>query len=128
MSSRPKAHKITLLGYYKQQLLLVFFGLSKLFIQTSHHVHLLVTLQLLLREKPVHFSSAGEIKVLGSCSALERCTHIILPGMLFPKIQKHHWGVYLPMWFVWQIKVGTQAEAGNWCYNYIITDIKALVS
>lgn len=94
-----------------------FIGLSKPFIQTSHHVQLLATLPLLLWEKPVHLSSAGEVEVLGSCGASEHSTYIILPGMLCPEIHKHRRGVCLPMWFAWQIKVDTEAEAGNWCYN-----------
>lgn len=32
------------------------------------------------------------------------------------------------MWFAWQIKVGTEAGAGNGCYNQIANNIKALVS
>lgn len=47
-----------------------FLGLSKPFIQTSHPVQLLVTLQLLLQEKPVHSSSADEVKVLGTAVLL----------------------------------------------------------
>ena len=53
---------------------------------------------------------------------------ILLPRKFCPEVRKHRRDMCLPIWFAWQIKVGTEAGAGNCCYNYITADIKALVS
>lgn len=87
-------------------------------------------LEVALRRKSCAFfrCTCSRPTALGKLQHSRACGHVLLPRRLCPETWERCRDVCLPVWFAWQIKVGTEAGAGNCWYNQITTDVKALVS